>query len=167
MGRNEGRHDMGKSAGGRTRAEVREFWGAAIRLWEESGLSVRDFCRREGLGEHSFHSWRGRLRPGGLSPRVTAEVSAPGNEAAGADPCQESAPSQGVGSGSQEPPAITFLPVRVVADKVAPSPTTQMALDSEPCIEIVRDSLWRVRVPNGFDRATLDAVLAVLERRPC
>ena len=44
------------------RGEAREFWEAAIRLWSESGLSVREFCRREGLTENAFYSWRRKLR---------------------------------------------------------------------------------------------------------
>ena len=44
------------------RGEAREFWEAAVRLWSESGLSVREFCRREGLAEHTFFSWRRELR---------------------------------------------------------------------------------------------------------
>ena len=42
--------------------ETREFWEAAVRLWLESGLSVREFCNREGLAEHTFYSWRRALR---------------------------------------------------------------------------------------------------------
>lgn len=47
--------------------EAREFWEAAIRLWSESGLSVREFCRREDLTEaqrqafaiaDNLHFWR-------------------------------------------------------------------------------------------------------------
>ena len=44
------------------RGEAREFWEAAVRLWDESGLSVRDFCSREGLSEHTFYTWRRALR---------------------------------------------------------------------------------------------------------
>jgi transposase-like protein len=47
------------------RGEAREFWETAVRIWSESGLSVREFCRREGLAEHSFYSWRRELRADG------------------------------------------------------------------------------------------------------
>ena len=46
------------------RVETREFWEEAIRLWAESGLSVREFCNREGLAEHTFYSWRRELTSG-------------------------------------------------------------------------------------------------------
>ena len=45
------------------REETREFWEEAIRLWNESGLSVRDFCAREGLAEHTFYSRRRESQP--------------------------------------------------------------------------------------------------------
>jgi transposase-like protein len=51
--------------------ETREFWKEAIRLWADSGLSVREFCRREGLTEHSFYSWRRELLP----EKLAAETS--------------------------------------------------------------------------------------------
>src|SRR3990172_5703215 len=45
------------------RTETREFWDEAIRLWADSGLSVREFCTREGLSEHAFYSHRRELQP--------------------------------------------------------------------------------------------------------
>ena len=38
---------------GPKQGEAREYWKEAVRLWAESGLSVREFCGREGLAEHS------------------------------------------------------------------------------------------------------------------
>ncbi len=45
------------------RTETREFWEEAVRLWNESGLSVRDFCTREGLAEYTFYVRRRELLP--------------------------------------------------------------------------------------------------------
>ena len=45
------------------RKETREFWEEAVRLWNESGLSVREFCAREGLTEHTFYARRRELLP--------------------------------------------------------------------------------------------------------
>ena len=58
----------------RSPAEARRFWELAIDLWSNSGLSVREFCSREGLADNwrsdyiscpflgssddSDHSWR-------------------------------------------------------------------------------------------------------------
>lgn len=58
------------------RVETREFWEAAIRLWTDSGLSVREFCSREGLAEHTFYSWRREQLPGNPPPEANQESPA-------------------------------------------------------------------------------------------
>ena len=55
------------------RVETREFWEEAIRLWTEDGLSVREFCSREGLAEHAFYSWRRALLPESPASEVNQE----------------------------------------------------------------------------------------------
>jgi transposase-like protein len=55
------------------RVETREFWEAAIRLWADSGLSVREFCSREGLAEHTFYSWRRELLSESQMPEISQE----------------------------------------------------------------------------------------------
>jgi transposase len=41
--------------------DQRQFWQMAIETWQSSGLSIRRFCKQEGLSEPSFYSWRKRL----------------------------------------------------------------------------------------------------------
>jgi hypothetical protein len=36
-------------------------WRERIDRWRSSGLSVAEFCRREGISEPSFFAWRKRL----------------------------------------------------------------------------------------------------------
>jgi len=38
-----------------------QFWHMAIETWQTSGLSVRQFCRDEGLSEPQFYVWRRKL----------------------------------------------------------------------------------------------------------
>ena len=38
------------------------FWRMVVQMQGESGLSVRRFCEREGLGQASFFAWRRKLR---------------------------------------------------------------------------------------------------------
>jgi transposase-like protein len=38
-----------------------DFWRQAVARRERSGLSVQEFCGREGLSEASFYSWRREL----------------------------------------------------------------------------------------------------------
>ena len=66
------------------RGEAREFWEAAIRLWSESGLSVREFCRREGLAEHTFFSWRRELRADSAASKDGQAASDESGRVAGA-----------------------------------------------------------------------------------
>jgi hypothetical protein len=42
--------------------ETQEYWEAAIRLCKESGLAIREFCRRERLAENLFCAWQRVLR---------------------------------------------------------------------------------------------------------
>jgi hypothetical protein len=38
-----------------------QLWRRILRLWRKSDLSVRDFCRYQGLAEPSFYAWRRTL----------------------------------------------------------------------------------------------------------
>jgi hypothetical protein len=42
-------------------ADKERFWRGCVTRWRNSGLSVREFCRRESLSEPSFYSWRREL----------------------------------------------------------------------------------------------------------
>ncbi len=52
-----------------TKADQQDFWQMAIETWQASGLSVRQFCKQEGLSLASFYSWRKKLRNATLSCR--------------------------------------------------------------------------------------------------
>jgi len=41
--------------------DQQQFWQMVLETFKSSGLSVRRFCRQEGLSEPSFYSWRKRL----------------------------------------------------------------------------------------------------------
>ena len=38
------------------------MWADRVAAQRASGQSVRTFCREQAIGEHSFYSWRKRLR---------------------------------------------------------------------------------------------------------
>jgi transposase len=138
---------------GLKRGEAGTFWKEAVRLWTESGFSVREFCRREGLAEHSFYAWRRKLRPETASIDTQQRpLAADGGEMLSKDRLS----------------AVEFIPVRVLAEEVATAdPMSDKVAAGPSPIEIDQGFAWRVRVSIGFDPATLDAVLTVLERRPC
>jgi hypothetical protein len=99
------------------RAEAWEFWGEAIRLWANSGLSVRDFCAREGLSEHAFYSHRRVLRPEIAASEIPQKVSYANNGAAGPDDRRRRKRKQAVGDG-----AIDIATTSPFVELVAPSP---------------------------------------------
>ena len=41
--------------------DQQQFWQMALETFKSSGLSVRQFCTKEGLSEPSFYSWRKKL----------------------------------------------------------------------------------------------------------
>src|ERR1700709_490832 len=96
--------------GGKRRGPAKEkFWRRTIRDQQRSGLSVRDFCGREGLKDWTFRWWR--------------------QELARRDR-QTSAALRGEQEGEPTEVAPVFLPVRVVdQEAVSPPPV--------PSIEIV------------------------------
>jgi hypothetical protein len=118
-----------------------KHWRGIIRRHQNSGLSVRAFCEREGLKVFNFLRWRREL------DRRDREKTTP-------HPCSAT-------KGPIEPRiSPTFLPVRVADADRAPHPPS-------PPIEIVLNGGPKVRVPSGFDPRTLDNVLAVLGARRC
>jgi transposase-like protein len=39
----------------------RQFWQKTIETWQNSGMSIREFCKAEGLQESTFYNWRKKL----------------------------------------------------------------------------------------------------------
>ena len=35
-----------------------QFWKQQVEAWKDSGLSIKKFCRMEGLIEHQFYRWK-------------------------------------------------------------------------------------------------------------
>jgi transposase-like protein len=64
-----------------TQEERRGFWRRLVAQQEQSGLSVRAFCRQHHAKEHSFYQWRKRLSE--QHPMKFALVEAESNGGAG------------------------------------------------------------------------------------
>ena len=101
--------------GGKRRDPARErSWRRTIREQQRSGLSVRDFCRREGLKDWTFRWWRLEL-----ARRDHEPSTAPSRERTEA--------------------ASAFLPVRVVdPEAVAPrtAPPIEIVLPAGPIVRV-------------------------------
>jgi len=51
-------------------------WAERIAAQQRSGITVKQFCRDQGLTEHSFYAWRKRLRETGPVRFALVERSA-------------------------------------------------------------------------------------------
>lgn len=60
----------------RRQAKVHEGWKQRVADQAQSGLSVRAYCKQQGLGEHSFYQWRKRLRTEGPVSFAVVETKA-------------------------------------------------------------------------------------------
>jgi transposase-like protein len=67
----------------RTQEERHQWWRQQIAQQEQSGLSIRAFCREHRTSEHSFYQWRKRLsvRPPVKFALVETNGSAPARAA--------------------------------------------------------------------------------------
>jgi len=134
----------------RRRDPVKErFWRRVVRRRQRSGLSVREFCRDEGVAESSYHYWRREL------VRRNREQTL-GEEGAGENGIS---PEGSAASSDGSEDALAFVPVQVVPDAVGSCPSG--------LIEVVLTSGETVRVPVGFDSRVLEGVLRVLAGRRC
>jgi transposase len=126
--------------GGKRRDPARErFWRRTIRRQQQSGLTIRAFCAREGLKDWTLRWWRQELARRDRQPATDSWRDVDGQPAAAAP---------------------VFLPVRVVdQEAVPPQPS--------PPIEILLSTGPTLRVPDGFDPITLRAILTILEGPRC
>ena len=132
-------------------SERQVYWEEAMRRWRESGQSVREFCRNEGVRESAFYFWRREL-----AQRSQSTDAANGSRPPVSPLTTASHSPKRASSRHRSIPS--FLPVRVVEDAAA---------EAASGVEIILAHGRTVRVRSGFDRQTLVDVLAVLEVRPC
>ena len=129
MARTRWQRDLGKE----------RLWRQRLRRWLRSGLTGRDFCRREHLPEGSFYAWK-------------REIAKRDREAARLQQPPAACLSAAATGSSARPEPTDFVPVRVVTSSV---------------LEVVVRSGQIVRVAAGFDAAHLRAVVAALEAQSC
>lgn len=130
------------------------FWRRHVAGWRRSGLSIRDYCRGQGLSEPSFYAWRRVLRErarqrgtGARQARMSAGAEVEVRRGV-------SAADKRSASATATPPV--FVPVRLIEEARASS-----------ALEVVLRGGRVVRVPAGFAAAALRELVAVLEGLPC
>ena len=57
--------------------DQQQFWQMVLDTFKSSGLSIRRFCKQEGLSEPSFYAWRKRLTQVDASDAVKEAVCQP------------------------------------------------------------------------------------------
>jgi hypothetical protein len=123
------------------------YWSAIVADFRRSGLTHVKFCLLRRISLHTFRQWLYRLRPSS-PPAATTEPSV-----------RQATPV----SARSVPPA--FLPVHVRPEHLSPANDRQSSTSSAP-LELVLGYDRRIRIPVGFDPATLAQILDVLEERP-
>jgi hypothetical protein len=123
------------------------YWSAILADFRRSGLTHVQFCQLRHISLHSFRSWLYRLRPGLPPPRRRSPHRS-------GSPIHVPKPT--------DPPA--FLPVHVRTTPQLPC-ADRSASRSHPPLELVFRDHCHLRVPVGFDPATLHQLLDVLEQR--
>jgi len=122
------------------------YWSAVLADFRRSGMTHVQFCQSRRISLHSFRTWLYRLRPGLPARRPRTGRTSPPPPPPLADP-----------------PA--FLPVHVRTHP--PTAVVARHVDSSPSpLELVLGGRCHVRIPAGFDPATLHRLLDVLEERP-
>ena len=120
------------------------YWSAILADFRRSGMTHVQFCSARRISLHSFRTWLYRLRPG-LPPR------------------RPRAPRTSPPPSVADSPA--FLPVHVRTGPPAVAAVAPLIAPAPP-LELVVDDRYHLRVPAGFDPASLHRLLDALERRP-
>ena len=122
------------------------YWSAILADFRRSGLTHVEFCRRRRISLHAFRRWLYRRRP---------------------DLRSTSLDSQGALPVPIPTPAATpqFLPVCIRPQPLS-GPSSPPDSRSAPVLELVLTDDRRIRIPPGFDPATLGLLLDTLEGRP-
>jgi hypothetical protein len=125
-----------------------DYWSAVVAQFHRSGLTQADFCRTRHLSVNSFRQWLYRLRhstPATDRRRTRISIS-----------------TKPVSPRAENP---AFLPVHIRPEHSATADSRQDVAAPLP-LEIILSHDRRVRIPVGFDPATLRQLLEVLEGQP-
>ena len=119
-------------------ALIREQWARRIERWKDSGLPAKEFAAELGINARSLAWWKWQL----------------------------SKPEAAVATTRLRRRRSRSAPATALAKTISPMTFVEMTASviGEP-LEIVLPSALRVRVPVGFDDATLTRLLDVMDRR--
>lgn len=118
---------------------LEKAWRERISRFEQSGLTISQFCGQEGLVSHQLSWWRRELKRRGV-------------EAAASATSRPNVSHKSHGGPSKAGKSAEFLPIELAEPGQRSS------------VEIILDQPPRVAVSAGFDASLLQEVLRVLER---
>ena len=123
------------------------FWRRILRLWRQRRprIAVCAFCAEQNVSAASFYAWRRTIADRDRQRRGT-----------GTRPSSRPTPTAGGNPAAEQP---LFVPLAVASSPAA------LACPAA-ALELVLAAGHVVRVPAGFDAATLRQLLAVLEEGP-
>lgn len=122
---------------GRQRSREKEvFWRSVVEKQKLSGVTVREFCRREGLAEPSFYAWRREIakRDGQSADEVSQSADA------------------------------AFIPVEVIDQRSVSKLAVDVPLLASDRLEIVTPGGFTLRFDGETDLHRLGEVLATVAR---
>lgn len=125
----------------------REYWRGVITRWRSSGLSQADFCRRYGLHQVTFSSWKLRIED--------EESGRPFGR--GCSPM----PAGGASRMLPAPEGPRFVELRL-GQWTREMPASDRGL-SAPVYEVMVFGGRTVRVPAGFEAEVLRRLIATVE----
>ena len=134
--------------------EKERLWRDVLTRQAKAELTVREFCRREGLQESSFYFWKRTIAERDRESKTTTTKRRKRAKPTKRTSVKRRRKSSGTSSRSVPTGRRgTFLPVTVTREPFAP----------EPCLEVISPEDWRVRVPSGVDPKSLAQVLDALQ----
>lgn len=141
-----------------------ERWRELVLEWDQSGLSVTEFCRQRGLRLKNFYRVRHKL----FGPSLPDPSGSPGpSPAVPPDPPAPAPPEGTPPSQGPDDPGPGFIPVKVVEKPVAFVESPVDDDSPKPVIEVVLPGQRVVRILGPFDAGFLRKVIHVLEGLPC
>jgi transposase len=116
----------------------RAEWAKRVERWKDSGLTAKEFGAETGVNPSTLSFWSWKLGSEQREGRRTSTAPSPHSRKRGAEP-------------KRDKPAARLVEVSTVVTS------------SPPMLEVVLGRGARVRVPAGFDEATLTRVVRAVE----
>jgi len=139
-------------------------------LWQKSGLSVRAYCKEQGVVETSFYAWRRELIVRTRESNSSGRIS---NQDEKAPPTVQDSRGRTIPIRFRESEKLTFqsnessgnpfVPLSIVHQNLVEKPEG----DTLAGLKVTTPSGYRILVSSANDLHLLEKVLSILENRQC